>query len=352
MKVASFSYQGYNPAFKEDILALSEIVNSYFKTKLSIDFYTENKNHLDKTTALLTDEFYQKTAKSYKAILADQIYEAHSPYLTGLRLKLFQTMQYDLAVRPVIMYHDSKCLLKGPQVPDVRLYICRETRLRPVSLLRDTFYPGRDFEVVTENQVYSTQFMEHVLNLFMDLAQKKHAENVCMVIPVNVKSTILGKWHVLFEQTAKAKEIPFFVINVREFWKMATETPKNLRWIFAPDPLGDYLYNSLNYLLNQGFFSCYSLLSNEGKIYIENYADRFAGGTEYRSPLNIYNALAMLYDLIDMVIPARILRRGIFEAMDNGWLTPELGGTMNTKAVSGLFGAYIDKELSENSRTL
>jgi hypothetical protein len=352
MKVASYSYQGHNPAFKEDILALSEIVNSYFKSNVSIDFFTDNKNHLDKTTALLTDEFFNKTAKSYKAILTDQIYEAHSSYLTGLRLKLFQTMQYDLAVRPVIMYHNSKCLLKGPQVPDIRLYICRETRLRPVSLLRDTYYPGRDFEVINENQIYSTQFMEFVLNLYMDLAQKKRAENVAMVIPVNIKSTIFGKWHVLFEQTAKAKDIPFFVINVREFWKMVTETPQRLRWIFAPDPLGDYLFNSLNYLLNQGFFSCYALLSNENKIYIENYTDRFVGSKEYRSPLNIYHTLAMLYDLTDMVIPARILRRGIFEAMEKGWLTPELGGTMNTSAVSGLYSAYVDKELSENSRTM
>jgi|GEM_PF-3106649 len=351
MKVASFSYQGYNSAFKEDILALSEIVNSYFKTKVSIDFYTD-KNHLDATTNLLTDEFFKKSAKTYKAILTDQIIESQSPYLTGLRLKLFQIMQYDLAVRPVILYHNSKTLLKGPQVPEVRLYICRETRLRPVSLLRDTFYPGRDFEVVTENHVYSTHFMEQVLNLFMDLAQKKRAENVAMVIPVNIKSTIFGKWHILFEQTAKAKELPYVVMNVREFWKSVTETPQNLRWIFAPDPLGDFLFNSLNFLLNQGFFSCYALLSNESKIYIENYTDRYAGIKEYRSPLNIYHSLAMLYDLTDMVIPARIIRRGIYEAMEKGWLTPELGGTMNTSAVSGLFGAYVDKELSENTRTL
>jgi hypothetical protein len=59
----------------------------------------------------------------------------------------------------------------------------------------------------------------------------------------------------------------------------------------------------------------------------------------------------MLYDLLDMMIPARVLRRGIYEAMDKGWLTPEMNGTMSRTAVSGLYTSFVDKELSENVRT-
>ncbi len=348
MKVASFSYQGHSPGFKSDLLSLSEIINAYFKTKLTVEFFTDQKKLVDNTTHLITEEFFSKTIKTYKGIIADQHIPTGGKHSSlGYRYKLLNTIPYDLAIRPVIMYHESTSGLKGIQVPEVRLYICRETRIRPVSLLRDTHYHGRDFEVIFDPVVYSTAFMKKILNNFMDLAQKKHAEEVTLILPVTIKSSIFRKWALLFEESAQKYQLPALSITVTEFWKTFMETPGKFRWIFAPDPLGDYLFNTLNTLLNKGFFSCYALLTEDTKFYIENNSDSYKGAREYRSPLNYYNSLAMLYDLADMVIPARVLRRGIYEAMDKGWLTIEMGGTMNASAVSGLYSSFVDKELSE-----
>lgn len=351
MKVASFSYQGHYPGFKSDVLALTDIINAYFKTKVSVDFYTDQKKQVDDATHLLTEAFFTKTVKNYKAIITDQLIVSSDRHSSGYRYRLLHAMPYDLVVRPVIMYHESTSSLKGIQVPDVRMYICRETRIRPVSLARDTHFPKRDFEVISDPWIYATAFMKEVLSVFMDLAKKKHAEDVTLVLPVTIKSPIFKKWTILFEEYAETYNMPSLIVNVSEFWKTCVETPKKIRWIFAPDPFGDYLFNSLNTLLNKDFFSCYALVTGDNKFYIENNSDSYKGVQEYRSPLNYYHSLAMMYDLMDMVIPARVLRRGIYEAMDKGWLTLEMGGTMNASAVSGLYGSYVDRELSETSRS-
>lgn len=351
MNVASFSYQGYHGVFKDDLLSLTEIVNAYFKSKLSVDFYTDQKKLVDPSTSLLTDEFFNKTVRTYKAVIADQINEKISKNSGRIRVRFFNAMSYDLAIRPVIMYHDNTSSLKGIQVPDVRLYLCRETRMRPVNLNRDTCFAGRDFEVIADHNVYPLSYMKQVLTLFLELAEKKHAEDVTLILPVTIKNSVFKKWALLFEELTEQSGIPSLILTVQEFWKSFTETPKKFRWIFAPDPLGDMLFYSLNMLLNKGFFSCYALMTQDNKYYIENITEFYKGVLHYRSPLNMYHSLALLYDLLDMVIPARVLRRGIYEAMEKGWLTPEMEGTMNVSAVSGLYGSYVDRELSESSRT-
>jgi hypothetical protein len=351
MNIASFSYLGNHSAFKEEILSMTDIVNAYFKTKITVDFYTDQKKFLDTTTSLLTEEFFQKSLHTYKAVFTDQMDDKRMKNSGRIRLKLFHAMNYDLAIRPVIMYHESTSSLKGIQVPDVRLYLCRETRLRPVSLNRDTHYPGRDFEVISDQSFYPVSYMKKVISCFLELSARKHAEDVVMVLPVAIKSSIFKKWALLFDALCTESKMPSLILTVQEFWKSFTETPQKFRWIFAPDPLGDMLFYSLNMLLNKGFFSCYALMTDENKFYIENITEFYKGVLNYRSPLNVYHALAMLYDLLDMMIPARVLRRGIYEAMDKGWLTPEMNGTMSRTAVSGLYTSFVDKELSENVRT-
>ena len=330
---------------------MTDIVNAYFKSKVTVDFYSDQKKLIDTTTSLLTDEFFQKTVRTYKAVFADQMNDKSVKNSGRIRVRLFHTMNYDLAIRPVIMYHENTSSLKGIQVPDVRLYLCRETRLRSVSLSRDTHYAGRDFEVISDQSFYPVSYMAKVLSCFLELAEKKHAEDVVMVLPVAIKSSIFKKWAILFDALTTESQMPSLILTVQEFWKSFTETPKKFRWIFAPDPLGDMLFYSLNMLLNKGFFSCYALMTDENKFYVENITEFYKGVLNYRSPLNVYHALAMLYDLLDMVIPARVLRRGIYEAMDKGWLTPEMDGTMSKSAVSGLYASFVDRELSESVGT-
>ncbi|HAE87726.1 TPA: hypothetical protein DCG86_06855, partial [Candidatus Marinimicrobia bacterium] len=224
MNVASFSYRGNHSAFKEEILSLTDIVNAYFKTKVTVEFYTDQKKNIDTTTSLLTEEFFQKSLRTYKAVFTDQMDDRSIKNSRRIRLRLFHAMNYDLAIRPVIMYHESTSSLKGIQVPDVRLYLCRETRLRPVSLNRDTHYPGRDFEVISDQSFYPVSYMKKVLSCFLELADKKHAEDVVMVLPVTIKSSIFKKWAVLFDALSAESKMPSLILTVQEFWKSFTET--------------------------------------------------------------------------------------------------------------------------------
>ncbi len=91
MNVASFSYQGNHTAFKEDILSLTDIVNAYFKSKVTVDFYSDQKKLIDTTTSLLTDEFFQKTVRTYKAVFADQMNDKSVKNSGRIRVRLFHT---------------------------------------------------------------------------------------------------------------------------------------------------------------------------------------------------------------------------------------------------------------------
>lgn len=350
MNIVFFSYQGYYDSFRNDVLSVIEIINSYFKNKISFDFYTDQRKFVNSSTQLITENFFQKTIRTYKGLFADQIKAKMSKINLQTRARLLKCLPYDLVIQPVIMYHEMTSSLKGIQVPDVRLYLCRETRMRPVSLKRDTFYPERDFEVIADETIYPTAYMKNVLHLFLETAEKRHAETVDMILPVTLKSSFDKKWASLFETMTQEMKMPSRILTVQDFWESFIETPKKFRWIFAPDPLCDVLFYSLNVLLNKSLFSCSVLLTQENKFYLENVSEFYKGLPNYRSPLTSYHALAMMYDLLDMAIPARILRRGINEAISKGWLTPEMGGTMNASEVSNLYASFIDRELSEMNR--
>jgi len=59
--------------------------------------------------------------------------------------------------------------------------------------------------------------------------------------------------------------------------------------------------------------------------------------------------LGMIYEFLGMRIPAKLIRKAIFHAFENEWLTIDFDGSMNTDSIGDFISSYIDEELKNIS---
>jgi 3-isopropylmalate dehydrogenase len=265
--------------------------------------------------------------------------------LLGLRFQL------DLYVnaRPVELLHDRLTPLHGRTVRDIRFMVFRENTEGLYVGVGGFFKKGTPDEIAIQEDVNSRKGVERILRYAYEYARKNGLMRVCM----SDKSNALTFAHDLWQRVFKEVRQEYPEIDSRHLYidTLAMEVvrdPRQFDVIVTCNLFGDIL-SDLGAQLAGGLGLAPSGNIHPGKTSlfepVHGSAPNLAG-KGIANPLGSVLAAAMMLDFLGWKPEGDVLRGGVKAALQENYLTPDLGGDKSTVAVGDWLVNYTAKHVT------
>ncbi|HEY2352783.1 MAG TPA: isocitrate/isopropylmalate dehydrogenase family protein [Candidatus Acidoferrum sp.] len=304
------------------------------------DKYLREKVSLpDGAVEMLSDEF--------DAILFGALGDPRVPsnqhaadILLGLRFKL------DLYVnaRPVELLHQRLTPLHGRTEKDIRLMVFRENTEGLYVGVGGFFKKGTADEIAVQEDVNSRKGVERIMRYAFEYAQRQGLKRVCM----SDKSNAMNFAHDLWQRVFKEVRQEYPGIEARHLYidTLAMELvrdPSQFDVIVTCNLFGDII-SDLGAQLAGGLGLAPSGNIHPGRTSlfepVHGSAPNIAG-KGVANPLGAVLASAMMLEFLGWSTEAVVLNAGVRAALQENYLTPDLGGTRKTGEVGDWLARFV-----------
>jgi len=251
--------------------------------------------------------------------------------ILGLRFGL------DLYVncRPVRLLHESICPIKGQTPDDIDFVILRENTEGPYAGVGGNFKLGTPDEVAMQQDVSTRLGVERVVRYAFDFAVATGRRSVCMADKHNVQPAVGGLWLRTFHQVAgEYPGIEAFHMFADALALQMVREPRRFAVIVTNNLFGDLL-TDLGAALEGGLGMAASANLNPGHLSmfepIHGSAPPFAG-KDIANPMGMILSGAMMLEALGHAGEARQVEQAVARAVMAGQGTPDIGGTLGTRA--------------------
>ncbi len=252
--------------------------------------------------------------------------------LLGLRFKL------DLYVnaRPVELLHDRLTPLRDRTEKDIRLMVFRENTEGLYVGVGGFFKKGTADEIAVQEDVNSRKGVERIIRYAFEYAQRNGLKRVCM----SDKSNAMNFAHDLWQRVFKEVRQEFAEIDSRHLYidTLAMEIvrdPRQFDVIVTCNLFGDII-SDLGAQLAGGLGLAPSGNIHPGRTSlfepVHGSAPNIAG-KGIANPLGSVLASAMMLEFLGWKPEAAALREAVRAALQQNYVTPDLGGEKQTQAV-------------------
>ena len=268
--------------------------------------------------------------------------------LLGLRFKL------DLYVnaRPVELLHDRLTPLRDRTEKDIRLMVFRENTEGLYVGVGGFFKKGSADEIAVQEDVNSRKGVERIIRYAFEYARQNGLRRVCM----SDKSNAMNFAHDLWQRVFKEVRQEFAELESRHLYidTLAMEIvrdPRQFDVIVTCNLFGDII-SDLGAQLAGGLG-----LAPSGNIYpgrtslfepVHGSAPNIAG-KGIANPLGSVLAAAMMLEFLAWKPEAAALRHAVRAALQENYVTPDLGGEKQTQAMGEWLADRAAKRVSIQS---
>jgi len=252
--------------------------------------------------------------------------------LLGLRFRLDLYVNY----RPVRLFHEKLCPLKGRRPEDVDFAVFRENTEGPYVMMGGTFKRGTPDEVATEIDLNTRRGVDRIVRHAFDHARARRLPAVVMADKSNVLTHGHGLWQRAFREAAAA----YPGIEARHLYAdslalQLVRDPAQFRVIVTSNMLGD-IVTDLAAALQGGLGMAASGNIHPGRISlfepVHGSAPSFAGRNA-ANPMGAILSAALMLEYLGWAAEASRIEEAVRWAVENDRTTADIGGGLGTREV-------------------
>ena len=296
-------------------------------------------DHYLETGVTMPEEQVAEFRESYDAIFLGALGDPRVPDMThardillGLRFKLDLFINF----RPVRLFDESLCPLKGKGPDDLRFDVFRENTEGLYVGMGGIFKKGTPDEIAIQEDVNTRKGVERIIRAAFEHADKEKHERICMCDKSNALRFGHDLWQRCFEEVAREyPNIETTHLYVDALVMQMVKRPEQFRTIVTCNMFGD-IVTDLGAQLQGGLGLAASGNVHPGRVSlfepVHGSAPKYAG-KDVANPLAAVQSIAMLLDHIGERDSSARVERAVVEAVSSGTTTRDLGGAQGTAAV-------------------
>jgi 3-isopropylmalate dehydrogenase len=266
--------------------------------------------------------------------------------LLGLRFKL------DLYVnaRPVELLHNRLTPLRDRTEKDIRLMVFRENTEGLYVGVGGVFKQGTPDEIAVQEDVNSRKGVERIIRYAFEYARQNGLKRVCMSDKSNAMTFAHGLWQRVFKEVRQEyTDIDSRHLFIDTLAMEIVRDPRQFDVIVTCNLFGDII-SDLGAQLAGGLGLAPSGNIHPGKISlfepVHGSAPNIAG-KGIANPLGSALTSAMMVEFLGWKAQAVAIRTAVHAALQENYVTPDLGGNKSTSEVGDWLVNFISKGITQ-----
>ena len=267
--------------------------------------------------------------------------------LLGIRFGLDLYINF----RPIKLYSDALCPLKGKTAEDIDFVVFRENTEGAYVGVGGNFKTGTADEVAVQEEMHTRKGVERIIRAAFDWAVANGKTRVCMSDKSNVMRYAGDLWQRCFDEVAT--EYPQIEAShwfVDALAMQLIRKPEQFEVIVTNNMFGDII-TDLGAALQGGLGVAASANLHPGRVSmfepVHGSAPKYAG-TGRANPLGAVVSVALMLDTLGHHEASKAVESAVIESIRQGHTTPDLGGTATTSEV----GDCLVERLAEGTRAV
>jgi 3-isopropylmalate dehydrogenase len=252
--------------------------------------------------------------------------------LLGMRFKL----DLYINLRPVKLYDERLCPLKGKRLEDVDLVVFRENTEGAYVGTGGNFKAGTPDEVAVQEEIHTRKGVERILRAAFEYAVENGRREVCMADKSNAMRYAGDLWQRCFaEVAAEYPQVSSRHLYVDALTMQLVRAPESFDVIVTNNMFGD-IVTDLGAALQGGLGVAGSANLHPGEVSmfepVHGSAPKYAG-TGRANPVGAVLSVGLMLDYLGHAEAAAEVERAVAATLREGQTTPDLGGGLTTSQV-------------------
>ena len=339
LRIAVVPGDGIGVDVTAEAVKVLEAVTGASGASLKMTPYDWGADRYLKTGVTLPKDALQELKDGYDAILLGAMGDPRVPdnkhaadILLGLRFRLDLYVNY----RPVRLFHEKLCPLKGRRPEDVDFVVFRENTEGLYVMMGGNFKKDTADEVATEVDVNTRKGVERIVRHAFAFAEATGRKRVTMADKSNVLIHAHDLWQRVFK--AVAAEYPAIEANhlyVDNLTMQMVRNPSQFQVIVTTNMFGD-IVTDLGAALQGGLGMAASGNIHPGRLSlfepVHGSSPRHAGKND-ANPMGAILTAGLMLEHLGWTEEARRIEAAVRWAVDNDRTTSDIGGRLGTREV-------------------
>jgi 3-isopropylmalate dehydrogenase len=260
--------------------------------------------------------------------------------LLGIRFKL----DLYINLRPIKLYDERLCPLKGKREQDVDMVVFRENTEGAYVGAGGLFKAGTPDEVAVQEEIHTRKGVERIVRAAFEYAVKHDRREVCMADKSNAMRHSGDLWQRCFAEVASEyPQIANRHLYVDALTMQMVKAPESFDVIVTNNMFGDII-TDLGAGLQGGLGVAGSANLHPGEVSmfepVHGSAPKYAG-TGRANPVGAILSTSLMLDYLGHVEAAAEIEAAVAQSIRDGQTAVDLGGTLTTSQVGDLIARVV-----------
>src|SRR5499433_93610 len=283
---------------------------------------------------------FEMFRKDFDAILFGAVGDPRVPdqrHAAEILLALRFGLDLYANIRPVRLFHERLCPLKGVGVKDVNFTVVRENTEGAYVNSGGVFKKGTADEIATQVEVHTRKGVERIVEYAFDYAERQGKTKVCMSDKSNVMGYAGDLWQRCFKEAASRHAgIQTSHLYIDALCLLMVRQPQDFEVIVTNNMFGDII-TDLAAALQGGLGIAASANINPGNVSLFEPVHGSSpplAGKNIANPMGSILTAAMMLEHLGLNEAARSVENAVIACVNEGRTTRDVGGNLGTREVA------------------
>ncbi len=322
-------------------------VNNVFSAGLEfVEFDWGAEKYLKEGLALPSGAF-EMFRKDFDAILFGAVGDPRVPdqrHAAEILLALRFGLDLYANVRPVRLFHERLCPLKGVGVEDVNFAVIRENTEGAYVNSGGVFKKGTPDEVANQVEIHTRKGVDRIVEYAFQYAERHGKTKVCMSDKSNVMGYAGDLWQRCFKEAASRHAgIQTTHMYIDALCLLMVRQPRDFEVIVTNNMFGD-IVTDLAAALQGGLGMAASANINPGNVSLFEPVHGSSpplAGKNRANPMGSILTAAMMLEYLGLNDAAQAVENAVVACVNEGQTTRDVGGSLGTREVADAVLAKI-----------
>jgi 3-isopropylmalate dehydrogenase len=262
--------------------------------------------------------------------------------LLGIRFELDLYVNY----RPIVLFDERLCPLKGRGPADVNFVVFRENTEGLYVNVGGRIKAGTEDEIAVQEEVNTYKGVHRIVRYAFEYASERGLTRVCMADKSNAMPAGHALWQRVFREVARRYPgIEASHLYIDALAMFMVRDPGRFQVIVTNNLFGD-IVTDLGAELQGGLGMAASGNLHPGRTSmfepVHGSAPQLAG-RNIANPFGAILSVALMLETLGGADAARAVEDAVRRAVESGHGTPDIGGSLGTREVGDLVVSYLER---------
>jgi len=290
---------------------------------------------------------FEMLRKDFDAILFGAIGDPRVPdnkHAAEILLALRFGLDLYANVRPVRLFHERLCPLKGTVVADVNFTVIRENTEGAYVNAGGVFKRGTPDEVANQVEIHTRKGVERIIEYAFQYARRHGKTKVCMSDKSNVMAYAGDLWQRSFNEVAsRYPDIQISHLYIDALTLLFVRQPKDFQVVVTNNMFGDIVTDLAAALQGGLGMAASANINPKGVSLFEpvHGSSPPLAGKNIANPMGSILTSAMMLEHLGLTEAARAVENAVTACVNEERTTQDIGGKLGTREVGEAVAAKI-----------